>query len=547
MSFIKTTYLTTAALALLFPTLSTSHAIMNTPTPFTTTTGPKTPQVDPLNGDLYQFPCQLGPTHAYTFPSDATAITAGNPTLLNFTGSAIHGGGSCQISLAPFPPPADPSAWKVIYSIEGGCPAGGIHDNLQTTGKDADGRADSLHCAAAEKVAGNGTATQHAKCVKSYEIPIPSQLKDGKYVFAWTWFNMIGNREMYMNCAPVTVSGGSATDDSYLESLPSVFVANIPGYCTTGEGGSLAFPEPGERVLRSGDVLDKTDAKVVGPCLGGGGGGKGDGEVGSGTPPVPKVPTGIGYPDGPPLPDLDSSVAVPAPSAPGASVPAAAPSGAMSKLPGGVFGPTEVPSMPTGSPSAPIGSETTDGGAIVTETSSSFFPGHSSASGGGASGSAPVAPPVTAPAVASPSPKPVDLSSPSATAPASTPPSAPAQSAPAQSAPAQSAPSLPMPATGGEVIPPAPSVGASAQIPCTQPSGTFYCVSSTSFAYCLDGKATPMQVSQGTICKDGAIAREEKENGSGLGRRIRNRHADYHVRKAKEMENGKGKGRFWRG
>lgn len=60
------------------------------------------------------------------------------------------------------------------------------------------------------------------------------------------WFNKIGNREMYMNCAPVSIVGG--TDDKELmDSLPPVFKANIPGSCTTGESGQLLnIPNPGK-------------------------------------------------------------------------------------------------------------------------------------------------------------------------------------------------------------------------------------------------------------------------------------------------------------
>ncbi|KAL1843561.1 hypothetical protein VTK73DRAFT_2811 [Phialemonium thermophilum] len=71
-------------------------------------------------------------------------------------------------------------------------------------------------------------------------------MPDGPAVFAWTWFNRIGNREMYMTCAPIVVTGGGAGNASFVEALPPVFRANIPGECTTGPSGNLiGFPDPG--------------------------------------------------------------------------------------------------------------------------------------------------------------------------------------------------------------------------------------------------------------------------------------------------------------
>jgi hypothetical protein len=79
-------------------------------------------------------------------------------------------------------------------------------------------------------------------------------MKNGPAIFAWTWFNKIGNREMYMVCSPIEVVGG--TDDStFVDSLPPIFRANIPGECITGASGSVInFPEPGDfgRVMEQG-------------------------------------------------------------------------------------------------------------------------------------------------------------------------------------------------------------------------------------------------------------------------------------------------------
>jgi len=103
-----------------------------------------------------------------------------------------------------------------------------------------------------------------------------------------TWFNNQGNREMYMNCAVVTVSGGrrKLMPRAEVNSLPSVekralgpqiFLANLGNGCSTRAGADVEFPDPGNSVERggSGDT-----AAPVGDCgdvvvSGGGGGGSG--------------------------------------------------------------------------------------------------------------------------------------------------------------------------------------------------------------------------------------------------------------------------------
>jgi hypothetical protein len=91
-------------------------------------------------------------------------MKVGESQSIKFAGTAVHNGGSCQLSLTPGYKPTASSPFKVILSIEGGCP--GL-DGQTTT----------------------------------YDYKIPEEIPDGNYTFAWTWYNNIGNREIYMNCA----------------------------------------------------------------------------------------------------------------------------------------------------------------------------------------------------------------------------------------------------------------------------------------------------------------------------------------------------------
>lgn len=54
-----------------------------------------------------------------------------------------------------------------------------------------------------------------------FQIEIPAETPSGTTLFAWSWFNHSGNREMYNNCAVVEVTGGGAGLTG-----PPPFVAN---------------------------------------------------------------------------------------------------------------------------------------------------------------------------------------------------------------------------------------------------------------------------------------------------------------------------------
>ncbi|CAD6585869.1 MAG: hypothetical protein ASARMPREDX12_002146 [Alectoria sarmentosa] len=213
----------------LFATTTTAHMILGSPPPY------GSPDNSPLLEDGSNFPCKATSNAGAT----VTDMAIGAPQPLWFIGSAVHGGGSCQISLTTDMPATSKSDWMVIHSIEGGCPAKG------TTGNDLVGQ--------------NGGS--------NYTYTIPQGITPGSYTLAWTWFNKIGNREMYMNCASIKVSGGSAKRAATLNetlgiselsgrataSFPGMFKANIPTTdCETVDSADVQFPYPGASVEKDG-------------------------------------------------------------------------------------------------------------------------------------------------------------------------------------------------------------------------------------------------------------------------------------------------------
>lgn len=196
------------AAVLAMASTSSAHMFIESPVPFAGVSK------SPLEPNGSNFPCQ-GSSYQITTMNE---WTVGSDVTVSFPAdqTATHGGGSCQISVSKDKAPTKDSKWKVIHSIEGGCP---------TTGS------------------GNGGT------LGTFGFTVPESLPEGQLTMAWTWFNKVGNREMYMNCAPIKVSGGSG---SGFDSLPDMATANIGGSCTTSEGADYTFAKPGKSVAKLG-------------------------------------------------------------------------------------------------------------------------------------------------------------------------------------------------------------------------------------------------------------------------------------------------------
>jgi hypothetical protein len=213
--------------ALAMASTASAHMVMENPVPF----GPGKPNNSPLDSTGSNFPCKIGPGGSYVVKT-MNEWTVGSDVTLSFEyGTATHAGGSCQVSVTKDKEPTPQSVWKVIHSIEGGCPTADSGNN----GK-----------------------------INSFPFTVPSELPEGQLTMAWTWFNSKGDREMYMNCAPIKVAGGSG--DGF-DSLPDMAVANIAGQgsCNTTENFDYAFANPGKYVTKT-----RTENPVQDLCGGGG-------------------------------------------------------------------------------------------------------------------------------------------------------------------------------------------------------------------------------------------------------------------------------------
>lgn len=166
----------------------------------------------PLSADGSNFPCRgalkvLGTDEA----KPVASWTVGEKYNLTISGGAPHGGGSCQAAISS----DQGKTFTVIHTWTGGCP-----------GLDGPN--------------------------SSFDFRIPSDTPEGELVFAWTWFNRLGNREMYMDCSAIKVSAGSGGSEPLkFTDRPPLFIANING-CKTADNKDVIIPNPGPDVSESG-------------------------------------------------------------------------------------------------------------------------------------------------------------------------------------------------------------------------------------------------------------------------------------------------------
>lgn len=224
--------LTTTLLAALMGT-ATAHMEMRFPPPLNSKYNPHTDpssidysMTSPLAQDGSDYPCK-GYHALLGTPAGrpAASLEAGSRAAITVSGGATHGGGSCQVSLST----DGARTFAVLKSVIGGCPAATHGDAI--------------------------------------DFVVPLDVPAGEAVLAWSWHNRIGNREMYMNCAAVTLTrgagggGGSSRQQMHggngdahrhgvaYSSLPGIFVANVGNGCSVAEGGDVVYPDPGVDVV----------------------------------------------------------------------------------------------------------------------------------------------------------------------------------------------------------------------------------------------------------------------------------------------------------
>ncbi|KXT02786.1 hypothetical protein AC578_5401 [Pseudocercospora eumusae] len=209
--FSKTATLGLAALA--FCGTSTAHMIMASPVPY----GADSLNNSPLS-QAAEYPCKQR-SGVYDI-SKMNNMAVGENQTLSFTGSATHGGGTCQLAVSLDTKPTKDSVFKIIQVYEGGCPS------------------------AVDGNAGHGSNLQFS---------IPENFPNGQAALAWVWYNKIGNRELYMNCAPITVTGGSENKD-FFNTLPNLYLVNSPvdDTCTVPDSKDVVIPVPGKFVQSLG-------------------------------------------------------------------------------------------------------------------------------------------------------------------------------------------------------------------------------------------------------------------------------------------------------
>lgn len=416
------------ATATLCAYVADAHVLMKSPVPYS---------VDKLdNGPIskQQYPCKS--QNGFTV-STMNSMAVGEKQTLTLSGSAVHGGGSCQLSVTLDTEPTASSVFKVIKSMEGGCPG----------------------------VSGEAEA---------YDFTLPDSIPNGKATFAWTWFSKLsGGPELYMNCAPIEVTGG-ASDDTAFQKLPNMLVANIDDTCKSVPNFAVQFPDPGSVDTNGGT----NDLKA--PV------GSGCGATGT-TPADPSAPAGSGAPAS----SAAGGQASAAPSAGGNDGMYTPPAGAgatSAAATSAAAAPTSAAAVPTSAAGgAGAGASAS---AVISEPAAT-----SAAATGGAGG-------VFAPGASSAAPV---ASTQTTLVTVTGTPSTPVKTTAAASKPAATTPAAGTGASGAAPTT-APAAGGSGSTACST-NGAIVCNGTSEFGLCNNGSVVFMPVAAGTTCTNGTIAK----------------------------------------
>lgn len=415
---LRSVLLATAALC---AHVANAHIIMEQPVPYSVD------KIDNSPISAAQFPCKS--QNGFTV-STMNNMAVGSQQTIKFKGTAVHGGGSCQLSVTTDTTPTKDSKFKVIKSIEGGCPG-------------VDGS------------------------TNAYQFELPDSIPNGKATFAWTWFSkMSGAPELYMNCAPIEVTGG-ASDTTKFDALPDMFVANIGEGCTTAQNFATAFPDPGSEVEK-GSTNDQKPP--TGSC----------GATGT-TPADPSSPAGSGAP----ISSAAGGQASAAPSSAGGN-------DGMYTPPAGAGATSAAATSAAAAPTSAAGGAS---GGASTPAATSKPAATSAAASGGAGG-------VFAPGASSAAPV---ASTQTTLVTVTGTPSTPVKTTAAASKPAAT---TPVAGTGASGATPttAPAAGGAGSTTCST-NGAIVCNGTTQFGICNNGSLVWQAVAAGTTCSNGTISK----------------------------------------
>ncbi|KAJ2889597.1 hypothetical protein GGI21_006509, partial [Coemansia aciculifera] len=131
------------------------------------------------------------------WPTVAATWTAGQSVTIKFNPVGVsHSGGHCEFSM----------------SYDGGKTFAVIHRELQ-------------YCFVGKKPA----SVTNTVSVFSYTFNLPADLpSSNNAIFSWSWINASGNREFYMNCADVAITGGTSNSYTGTEMVIANYGPNYP-------------------------------------------------------------------------------------------------------------------------------------------------------------------------------------------------------------------------------------------------------------------------------------------------------------------------------
>ncbi|ORZ34615.1 hypothetical protein BCR44DRAFT_1390396 [Catenaria anguillulae PL171] len=187
------------------PLLVSAHVMMSSPAPRQSKDNPGPGgQIDfDYTAPLGRFPCKGYPAQA-----PVLTVAAGSSIPITLAGGATHDGGHCQFALSY----DGDKTFVVIDTIIRECLRRG--SPFQTT------------------------------------VTIPASAPSGKATLAWSWINAVGNREYYMSCADVEITGGSGSSGSLTG--PELLVAHLSGFAEFSFPSSLVTPLTTAKHLLSG-------------------------------------------------------------------------------------------------------------------------------------------------------------------------------------------------------------------------------------------------------------------------------------------------------